>query len=554
MVFRVRWIRYFLAGLVAVALVMPGAMFHGGGPAWAASTDPVRFMPSGAALYGTLSLSPTGDQAQALNDIGAVFARQPGFKKAMAAIEKTSQASVSPSMGLNSSTILSHLDKLGSSAALGVYIDAGLSQGTGITSTAFDVLAVITTRGGMSSPGDFFGQMASLFQSTQLSGLYNGHIIFSIKNTSSSSSPPLLASMVDNQLVLAMGDLSGSGHAASSHAAATAAEHLLHVALDVHDGNHAGLAANMLYATLVAGLPAKRLGYVYIDTLKLMQASGALGGASTSQLLKATPLLAPVVVSLTAAPGGMVVTALEAVPSGAALGPTLQTDYASQAPASSAFVMAISGLGSALIPAVKALGAQTDSGFKAAFGMDLTHDLLPLMNGDVTLSIGSRDGVPWSLNNPMQSLRVRLSMVMTSPALKAQLLLLTSKLQKAGQVKWTNQGGVSVDATTGLAFTFSGSRVLVGLHLTDPLGAPLTSLPEYQIATQHVAIGTPQVLTFLNIDRLRGLLEHSLSASQMAQYRLEAMPILVPLHSLTINSTILPNHLQAVQIFLSIHS
>ncbi len=246
--------RIALTAIICFALISPAALAVHQNTALAAENF-ARFVPTTALMYAEANLQPTGNQATAWNHLVSVITHQKGYGKAVNAL--LSSGGITRSDVKQFQDTLSHLGNHTGIALFGA--------GTAKSPTA-NALVFVPPAHAVSSPLDLLNELNNVFKNVRPNGIYYGHIIYSV-DVGGTAVP---GAIIDGTLILAVAD------------STSASNHLLRVSLDAGDGRRPSLGASATFGSVVASLPAERLGYTFINTHQLLDWSLGLASQSGS--------------------------------------------------------------------------------------------------------------------------------------------------------------------------------------------------------------------------------------------------------------------------------
>jgi len=527
-----------------------------------AAANPGRFVPTTALLYAEMNFQPTGGQGAAWSHLLKVITHKKGYNTAIKALLGSGMSSGDLKQVQNVTN------------RLGNHTGIALFQAGTASSPSANALFFIPPARGSSSPTDLLGQFKALFQTVKPAGLYYGHLLYTLNVQGA----PFPGSVVDGTIILA------------ASASRQQADHLLRAALDAGDGRAASLGSSASFGKVVASLPAQRLGYVFINSKQLLHwvtflANGSaalkssLGGMKPADLQKLIAQVPPAAIAMSATQRGMrIVTSAVTTPSGA-LRPAIVTAATAQYAGPDALTyMSFAGLGDALLQsfrtADKTAGVTTGTGtdllhstlgvgaIEKQLHLNIEHDVLPLLNGELGLSLSVQPGVTQAAN-PFKMIQARVALRLTNAAKTGQVMAkVNTWIGKQTGLQWrrispTTRG--MQEPSLGVGYKLSDQWMFVGTGINEHWSGGLNTTQGFNEALTSVAdnmpggLNRPTALIYFNIDPLASLLQETMTGSSLTTYNREAKPLLSSLHSLTMAARVTPDGRQSAALFVGIH-
>ncbi len=198
--------------------------------------------------------------------------------------------------------------------------------------------------------------------------------------------------------------------------------------------------------------------------------------------------------------------------------------------------------------------------------LNVERDVLPLLNGELGISLTLKPGVIKNQNNSAalaKLVQARLALHLTNAAKTAQVLAsINSWLRTQTGMDWvrispTTQGMIS--PSLGLGYKMNNEWLFAGTQINQHWTGGLYQSAGFKEALANVSDTSsssqaqPTSIVYVGLDAVRSLLGEALTGSDGAMYRQQAQPLLTSLHTFTFASRISPNGMQSTAIFIGIH-
>jgi hypothetical protein len=517
-----------------------------------------------ANTLGYFSFNPTlqGSQKAAMDKIGDAFTSQPGFKDALANITKTftgMMGSDSGSLATPSATDLNTISSyLGNSITVALLppstddltkLQNAVNSGD-IASVAPDVLGrnVVGIVDLDFNPLDKKGPITDLKQ--QADNIGKAQLVEKYRDVD-------IHKFITNTTEIYFALLGGTSTAVVSTQAAP-----LHVIIDQFKDNKS-LKDDTTFKALSGQVPSDRIAALYLNLTEFYQQANLIAPnmLSSNSLQSANGAM---LITVSAANDGMQVDVaseadLSVMNSGVQINSNARPDPSTlnDIPANSFGFLVGTDLKTSIQAVLDTMRKDPNTGpnvdkslsdFKQQYGVDLEKDVLPLLDGDYSLSVsGSGQSGATPDVSVIFQLKVKdgaaaaslLDKIASSDTLKSS----TQKVSVAGGTFYTSSDqsqGALAGVTQNRFIVVFNSTTLDAAQATlqdtvNNFGKGLGSTGDWSTVKTHLPDGS-NVIGYLNFTSLRGFAESSMSDTDKQDYSTNVKPLLSPFKYLLLGS------------------
>ncbi len=517
-----------------------------------------------ANTLGYFSFNPTlqGSQKAAMDKIGDAFTSQPGFKDALANITKTftgmmggDSGSLATPSATDLNTISSYLGNSVTVALLPPSTDdltklQNAANTGNISTVAPDVLGrnVVGIIDLDFNPLDKKGPITDLKQ--QADNIGKAQLVEKYRDVD-------IHKFITNTTEIYFALLGGTSTAVVGTQPAP-----LHVIIDQFKDNKS-LKDDSTFKALSGQVPSDRIAALYLNLTEVYQQANLIApdmlGSNSLQSANGAMLI-----TLSAANDGVQVDVaseadLSVMNSGVQINPNARPDPSSlnDIPANSIGFWLGTDLKTAIQSALDTMRKDPNSGpnvdkslsdFKQQFGVDLEKDVLPLLDGDYSVSVSSNGQ---SGNSPDVSVIFQLKVKDGAAAAALLDKIASSDAAQSSTQKLSVAGGTfytSSDQSQGILAGVTQNRFMVVFNSTtldaakarledtvNNFGKGLGTTGDWAAAKTHLPDGS-NVIGYLNFTSLRGVVENGMSDSDNQDYNTNVKPLVSPFKYLLLGS------------------